>query len=262
VRMAHARPFVLIAATQRTGSTLLAEMLTDLEHAFVFREPRLFLGRVHLKAADLERLRAATGLDLAGAAVVDRDPADAARRFRDRVAGPLLERIEQVGIKEIRYRPDWPRVLEELRRLGDLRVVALARDPRDVYLSLAHLSRERRIRPPGPLRPDRMAADLDREFSIQREIIRATDALTVRYEDLATDPSVVARVRAYVESPVTGPGIIGELKPRNRAVHGRDVTALRMRRWTHEADADLLGDAHEATRRLGEYCDFWGYAQA
>lgn len=262
--MPHPRPFVIIAATQRTGSTLLAELLTDLPNAFVFREPRLFRGRLHLKPADVDRLRTSTRVDLTG--VVTRgdpsSPAEGASWFRDDVARPLLERVEQVGIKEIRYQPGWPRVLRELRRLGEPRVVALGRDPRDIYLSLAHLSRERPIHPAGPLRPGTMAADLEREFAVQREIIEATGALTVRYEDLATDPGVVPAVRDFVESPVSGPGIVGEFKPRNRAVHGSQITDLRVRRWTRETDADLLGDAHEAMRRLGEYCDFWGYSPA
>jgi hypothetical protein len=258
--MPDPRPFVIIAATRRTGSTLLAEALTELPHAFIFREPRLFRGRVDLKPADVERLRAATGVDLDGTDPRASDAPHAARRFSGEVAAPLLQRIGQLGIKEIGYGAQWRGVLSEIGAIGRLRVVALGRDPRDIYLSLAHRTRVRRIRVPGPFGPDSVAADMRAQFAVQRQIVEATGAMTVRYEDLCTDPAVLAAIRAHVESPVRGTGIVGEFKPRNREVHGHRITDLRVRRWTRETDAGLLGDAHAAMRQLDAYCDYWGYS--
>ena len=176
------------------------------------------------------------------------------------MAAPLLGRAEQIGIKEIRYDDEWRKVLRELRQVAPVRVVATGREPRDIYISLAHLSRQRCIRLPGPVR-ETVAADVRREFELQRKIIRATDALTVRYEDLCTDPRIVDAVHMHVRVPgLRGEASSAEFKERNRAVHGREITDRRVARWRSEADADLVADAHEVMRQLEDYCEFWGYS--
>lgn len=252
------RPFVLIAALPRTGSTLTAEALTELPRAFIFREPRILLGHVQLKPADLARLHGAGVDGLAGRD--DRTTAvDAARWFRERVAVPMASIVEQVGIKEIRYGAEWRAALDELAVTTPVRVVALGRDPRDIYLSLAERAKLRRIRLPGPFGPQAVADDLRTGFAEQRALIESTGALTVRYEDLCRDPSVLSEVRAFVDSPVTGDGAIGMFKQSNRAVHGHAITERRVQRWRAERDPALLAAAHETMDRLRDYCRFWDY---
>jgi hypothetical protein len=257
------RPFVLIAALGRTGSTLTAEALTELPRAFVFREPLLFLGRVRLQPADLERLAkaGAAGLADVGDGRTAVAPEEAARRFRERVALPLSGVVEQVGIKEIRYGPGWRAVLDELALAAPVRIVGLGRDPRDIYLSLAHRAKVRPIsRIPGPFGPQAVADNLRGDFVIQREVIEATGALRVRYEDLCRDPAVLRDLRAFVDSPVTGDGAIGMFKGDNRVVHGRVITERRVERWRTERDAGLVAAAHETMELLEDYCRFWGYS--
>ena len=255
------RPLVLIAALQRTGSTLVSELLTELPRTFVFREPRVFSGRVDLKADDLERLRAVPGAQLgmtAGRGPAA-DPVEAARWFGADVYRPLSRQLEQIGLKEIRYGTRWREVLELLGELAPLRVVALGRDPRDIYLSLAERARVRRVRLPGPFGPASVALDIEREFAAQRELIAATGALTVRYEDLCGDPRVRTEIRRFVDSPVTGAGAVGVFKHSNREVHGHRVTSRRVQRWRDEPDAGLRAGAAETLERLDGYCRFWGY---
>ena len=252
---------MLIAAVRRTGSTLLAELLTELPRAFVFREPKLFRGRVALKPDDLERLRTQAAVRLHAAPADQRreDPVQAALRFREQVIDPVARVVEQVGIKEIRYGKRWQDVLDVLADGRPLRVVALGRDPRDMYLSLAYRARERRVPLTGDFGPAAVAADIEREFRVQRELIQATGALAVRYEDLCSDPRVVPEIRRFVDSPLEGPGAIGTLKAEEHALHGGVVTDRRVERWRSEPDAGLLAQAEEVGRLLGGYRRFWGY---
>lgn len=249
---------VVIAAIRRTGSTLLSEALTQLPASFIFREPGLFTGGLGLKAADVELL-AANGLDLAAAA--ERRPrlADGrqvARRFRELVADPAGAVLGQVGIKEIRYGPAWA---ETLDGLGPVCVVALARDPRDIYLSLASVPPTFNMRLDGPFGPEAVARDIEREARRQHELIERTGALRVRYEDLCSDPGVLDRIRAFVGSPVSGTGHIGGFSVNNRAKHGAAVTSRRVALHRSEPDARRAADAAEVAARLGWYREAWGY---
>jgi hypothetical protein len=257
------RPLVLIAALQRTGSTLVSELLTELPRTFVFREPRVFSGRVDLKPPDLERLGAVPGAELGMTAARGpaADPVEAARWFGANVYRPLSRQLGQIGIKEIRYGACWREVLELLGELAPLRVVALGRDPRDIYLSIAERSRVRRMRLPGPFGPESVALDIEREFAAQRELIAATGALKVRYEDVCSDPGVREEIRRFVDSPVSGGGAVGVFKQSNREVHGHRVTTRRVQRWRNEPDASLRAGAAETRARLPEYCRYWGFRE-
>jgi hypothetical protein len=251
---------VLIAATRRTGSTLTAEALTELPRAFIFREPALFRGQNVVKDPDADLLKARLGLDISQAGSRERRiPAEAARRFLDDVAGPLRRVVEQVGIKEVRFGPRWREVLEELERAGPVRVVALGRDPRDQYLSLAYLRRGGTVHLRGDFGPPAVAADIAREHVFLREIVDATGAMRVRYEDLCADPGVIDAIRSFVDSPVRAGGDIGLFKDRNRVIHGREVTELRVARWQRESDRGLLAEAEETAALLADYRAFWGY---
>lgn len=258
------RPLVLIAALRRTGSTLVSELLTELPRTFVFREPRVFSGRVDLKPADLERLRgiADERLDTTAAKGAAADALEAARWFGADVYRPLSRQLEQIGLKEIRYGTHWREALEVLGELAPLRVVAVGRDPRGIYLSIAERSRVRKMRLPGPFGPESVALDIEREFAAQRELIAATGALKVRYEDVCSDPRVREEIRRFVDSPVTGGGAVGVFKQSNREVHGHRVTTRRVQRWRDEPDASLRAGAAETRARLPEYCRYWGFPES
>lgn len=250
---------VVIAGIRRTGTTLLSEALTQLPRAFVFREPGLFCGGLGLKAADVQRLLA-HGLDLRAVAA-DRRPRSTdggavARRFREQVLEPARAVLGQVGIKEIRYGPAFREVLAGL---GEVRVIAIARDPRDIYLSLAGRPLTFDMRLDGPFGPDAVARDIEREALRQRELVELSGALRVRYEDLCTQPAVLERIRAFVGSPVSGDAGIGGLSANNRALHGTVVTAQRVRRHEREPDGRRAAEADEVAAALGWYREEWGY---
>jgi hypothetical protein len=248
---------VLIAGLRSSGSTLLSEALTELPRAFVFREPKLFRGRVALKEDDVERLLA-LGIDLRDVAARDRrtSPVEAAKAFREEVLAPTAAVLDQVGFKEIRYGAGWSDVLAEL---GAVKVVVLARDPRDIYISLAYRRRYRRIAMAGEFAPDTVAADMLGEIAVQEQIASDTDCLRVRYEDLCSDPAVLPKIRDFVGSPVRESGQIGLFKEEFHGVHGKAMTALRVDRWRTESDVQLLAEANEVAQRLAEYCVTWDY---
>ena len=183
-----------------------------------------------------------------------------ARTFREQVLEPAAAVLGQVGLKEIRYGKDGA-VESALAELGDVKVIMLGRDPRDMYISLAHRRQGEIVRGlQGTFGPDAVIADVEREMRAQARLMDARDCLRVRYEDLCRDPAVIARVRQYVGSPVRGDGTVGLFKENNRRVHGTAMTVLRVERHRQEPDARLVAEATEVARRLGDYCERWGYA--
>lgn len=274
------RPFVYIAGLIRTGSTALSEALSQPPEAVIIREPRLGTNRIVLRDQDRAVL-ADLGLDADRALAVSRKlmgalraigkgghPSGgagtghasgyAARVFRDRIAGPLAGRVQQVGIKEVRH-DGWEHVVAAF---PDLCVVAIARDPRDVFLS----HRGRVLKKGNALpTPEAFADEIARQFVLQRALIDASDALAIRYEDLCRDPGVLDRVREFVQSPVTGSGTVGQftaqnaLRARESELHGGDLTDSRVGRWRRETDADALADAQRVFDLLRDYTTYWGY---
>ncbi|MEL6614939.1 MAG: sulfotransferase [Bacteroidota bacterium] len=274
------RPFVYIAGLIRTGSTALSEALHHPPEAVIIREPRLGTNRIVLRDADratltdlgLDADRALSRQSLlmgalraigkgghpSGGAGTGHASGYAARVFRDRLARPLAERVQQVGIKEVRH-DGWEHVIAAF---PDVRVVAIARDPRDMYLS----HRGRVLKKGNPLpTPEAFADEIARQFDLQRALIDATDSLTIRYEDLCQDPAVLDRVREHVQSPVTGSGTVGQftaqnaLRARESELHGADLTDSRVGRWRRETDADALAAAHRVHDRLGAFTTYWRY---
>lgn len=251
---------VFIAGLRSSGSTLLSELLTELPRSFVFREPALLRGRLILKDDDVERLLP-YGIDLRGVEQTRErgDSAVRARTFREQVLEPASAVLDQVGFKEIRYEGGGG-VDGALAALGNVKVIVLARDPRDMYISLAHRRKHESVRGlRGQFGPDAVVADVEPEIRAQARLLETHDCLPVRYEDLCRDPAVIARVRQHVGSPVQGDGAVGLFKENNRRVHGRAMTVLRVERHSEEPDGRLVEEATEVARRLGDYCERWGY---
>ena len=275
------RPFVYVAGLIRTGSTALSEALSAPDQAVILREPRLGTNRIVLREADRAEL-VRLGLDPdrqlagprrrmsvlravgkgghpSGGAGTGHWAGYAARVFRDRIARPLAGCVEQVGIKEVRH-DGWEHVVSAF---PDLACVAIGRDPRDVYLSHRHRVQKKGNDLPSP---EAFAAEILRQFGLQRALIEATGALAIRYEDLCRDPGVLDRVRAHVQSPVEGAGSVGQftsrqsLRQSEAALHGGDLTDQRVARWTRETDAEALAAAHAVFERLAAYSDYWGYS--
>lgn len=256
-----ARPLFLIAALRKTGSTVLSVALTDPPTAFVFREPRLLRGRLALKAKDVERF-AGYGVDLASLADAPRPSshAEAGGRFVQELLPRVSGAVEQVGIKEIRYSEGWRDALDAFP--ADMPIVAIGRDPRDLYVSLYRGSLVGELaRLPSPVTPESVAADLLSEWRHMRELVEERNALQITYEDLCTDPGVLGRIKAHVGSEVAEAPELGEFRPKANVVHGDRITDRRIERWRQEDDPQVVADARRLAELMDDYRRFWGYPE-
>jgi hypothetical protein len=257
------RPFVFIAGFPRSGSTAVAESLTEWPHAFVHSEPGLTQGKLHLYA--LERLTEPF------ASAVSAAMSEAKRILQDTPPGGLLLRaylnrvvpllpFDQVGIKEVAFRRFLHRSVLEER--PDARVLVTVRDPRDLWLSLEEMS-ERYKDPAWSYRglgPDEAAERIEAIFRQLRELVDM-GALVVRYEDLCSDPAVVSRVLEYVDSAARH-GSIGMVTRDRRDWeidrHRGALSSHSVGRW-QSADPEARGRAERFAERLGEYRERFGY---
>jgi len=256
------KPFIYIAALRRTGSTLLCEVLSAMPHGFVFNEPNLADGSFVVREREYQFFRE-QGVDLRAF----RDRRSGLRRpflfraFQRELLPRLLQVVEQVGVKEIFHR-NWRRYL---KAFPDMKVVLTARDPRDVYISLYNRYRRGVALWEGPFGPREVAESLLAEFEHQRAMEATLPVEKVRYEDLCSDQSSLARVRRFTESDVSELGEIGSVLSRDprrqqeHAVHGGRITGRQIARWRREEDMDLVRDAKECFERMGAYVEYWGY---
>lgn len=267
-------PFIYISALPRTGSTLLSEALSQLPYAFILHEPHLGRNHFALQLYDASRLEP-YGVDLQ-AFVRRRLPvAFLFRRlrhfgyrqdfflkaFKFRLLPALREHVKQIGVKEIRHM-GWRYYR---RHFPNMKVVMLGRDPRDIYLSYYRRWRAGNVAWRGPFTPETLTAFLNREFALQLALRRETECFKLRYEDLCTEETVIARVREFVKSPIPKLGEIGAFtglhaarRPEHRT-HGGKITSRRVLRWKKETDQGLLADAQRFFTLVPEYVEFWQY---
>ena len=259
------KPFIYIAALRRTGSTVLSEALSQLPYCFIFREPHLHRNRFVVKSEDDTRLDE-YGVNLnwfsRKCAIKAKFGGDTVRAFTRELVPRLLRNVQQVGIKDI-HPKIWRRFHEAF---PDMKVVLNARDPRDIFLSLHHRLANNKGRWEGELVPQRVADSLNEEFAHQRDIADTCDTITVRYEDLCTDPQQIERVKAFTGCAAPDVQSVGQFNASNRErqdeyeLHGNTITDKRVRRFEQEPDAELVAAARSMIQLMPEFCEFWGYA--
>lgn len=241
---------------------MLCEALTQLPHSLVFNEPNIALDQFVIRPHEA-RLLASQDIDLAH--FVKRW-SRLRRRFLFRgvqrsLFPRIAETIAQVGVKEI-FHANWQRIE---RAFTNLSIILIARDPRDIYLSLQERYLAGHAIWEGPFTPERVAANLNEEFSFQVEMQQRHDVLKIRYEDLCIDPSLFDQVLDFVDSDIESIGTLGSFleADHRRAgegkLHGGIVTDKRVARWRQVDDSPQLGGAHTVFALMPEYCDFWGY---
>lgn len=227
---------------------MLAELLSQPPASFVFREPRLPLGRLRLKPETADVL-SATSLDVESLSseMSALDPEAAIHRFRTVVveSSPL----DVVGVKEIRHEG-----VETVSRVfPDMRVVATLRDPRDIYLSMYHKRDRLRQRNVSWSDPHALAEDLQTEFAHITDLLGHHEHLVVRYEDLVNDPAVIHDVRTFAGVRIEGNGLLGRSSPFNRQRHGHEVGTSRSGVWTREPEGEGLENARIFQSLVPEY---------
>jgi len=214
------RPDVYIAALGRSGSTMLANLLTIPPHRWVMTEPRFANGStgtnaVHQAQAFGFQMRAGEWQQLSGESPTERIQ----RFFTPRLAG-----LERWGLKEVRHDLIEP----TYEFLSPHRVVVLVRNIRDAATSLVEKAER-----DGP---DRYGDDWLRTYltktpaALLNLVGRLADAeyRAIRYEDLVSDPLTRASLSDWLDWPLDGDPSrnLDTIFPRENevALHGPEVT--------------------------------------
>jgi Sulfotransferase family len=250
------RPFVYVASLRRTGSTMLANLLSDPPKAYVFREPRFGLAEIRTPRENA-KFFAPHGLDLIGTK----------RSLRKMERGAALARIaefveqcsahfEQIGIKEITH-TGW----EDVSRLfPEMRVVVTVRDPRDIYLSLYHRRKELLQRGKLWFETQTLLPYLREQTDAIFGLMARHSHLVARYEDVCADESWIARIREFVASPVTGTGMLRAGADRgDLAKHGTTIDSTRVGLFRRETDEIARHNAMYLFEELADFAERFGY---
>jgi len=256
-------PFIYIAALRRSGSTILSELLTDPPTSFIFREPNLGRRRFDAKPDDVELLRS-LGIDLP--AFITRwsgwRKRWMIRGFNKELMPQLAARFQQVGVKEI-FNEHW-RTYH--RQFPNMKIIVLARDPRDLYLSIRERRRKGVNAAHGDVTPEEVSDHLNKQFALQRQMLETCDCLPITYETLCADPTAFDKVKAFVQSPLAAAGRAGRFNENNpvrqgeAAIHSGAITTNRVARWQKEQDPTGVAEAHQAMALMPDYNKFWGYS--
>lgn len=268
-------PFIYISALMRTGSTMLSEALTQMPQSFIFLEPYWGLNSFSVGAPIHERLLL-HGINMRQFLRLRGTLAFLIRRLRPLGIGqdfmirevkrslfPQLRSIgmQQVGVKEIKHK-GWQNYV---RHFPDMKVVMLGRDPRDLYLSAYRKLQLGSTAWQGPVNPETVAENLSTFFSRQLRLRDNADHITVRYEDLCTDPAIMGKILSFCQSPLENVGDIGQflrsdpIRDREHQRHGATISDQSVYRWQGEQNQTLLEDAFQFARLMHEYTSFWGY---
>lgn len=249
------KPFLYICSLRRTGSTMLAELLSDLPACFVFREPRLVKGRLRAKK-ELIPLFDAVGIDIIGVkrAMRQLDRPAALAHFKAFVEGSAAK-VAQFGIKEI-YHSGFETISE---LFPDMKVIVTARDPRDIFLSLYHRRKKIEKRGKRWFDPDVLLEYLRAEFERQKAMIARHAHLKVRYEDFCSSPETLESIRVFAECESRGTGLLGKTYGYDFQKHSIAVDASRTELWKRETDEIALHNAAYVFEGMREYAEYWGY---
>ncbi len=249
------RPDVFIAALGRSGSTLLANLLTTPPGRWVMIEPRVADNTTGL---DLIQQAISFGLPVS----VDewsRHEGESHRERFHRVFGDRLRQLDRWGLKEVR--PDL--LLPSYRLLRPRKSIILVRDIRDAAVSLVEKTErdadprydETWIRRYLTSSPAAVLALLD---SIGRR-----DCRVVRYEELVVDARARSDLASWLDWPLDGDPKRHLAEIYNRAreaiLHAGVVTDRALRRRTLTTSPRAIEIANWAAVENVEFQRRFGY---
>jgi hypothetical protein len=193
-----------------------------------------------------------------------RDPDGMIRVFGNKILPQLSKLFSHIGVKEC-FHDSW----QLYRKLpNEVRFVVLARDPRDVMLSvLDYGSQVEWHRKMWADRGDEYVAFRHNAiWAQQREMIDEANAFPLRYEDLCQEPEMFAKLCRFCELPLDQPAVAGgwvEHYPwRHWEIekHGsNDIGTASVLRWKSETNSDHSRRAMRVGELMRDYCKYWGY---
>ena len=253
-------PFTYIAAMPRSGSTMVAGILSAPPISRFFSEIGLNRGMTH-GLDQLAKINPDFGRWLAPHEL---DPQGMIRVFQNKILPELFRLYSHIGVKEC-FHDNWELFLKLTTKV---RFIVLARDPRDVMLSvLDYGDRVPWHRQMWADRGDEYVALRFNEIWIQQlQMIDKAFALPLRYEDLCKKPETFTELCRFCELPLDKPSaaglLVGNYSWRRWEIekHGsKDIGTGSVDRWKSEIHSGHRQRALRVGELMKDYCKFWGY---
>ncbi len=253
---------MLVYGPLRSGTTLLADLLTVKGKSLVISEPDLHVPWHPRTVARLDRLYRDVGLTV-GEAPPERDGKKTyAEWFNDEIL-PQLERLDLWGMKMVDFH-DWRKLVE---RNPPRRMVLMTRDLRDTAISALDLIGRSWVAFPGgrQLRDEawvmtRLVHDVH-ELSAMAKLPH----LHLRYEDFTTDEECRERLRSYAGLKAFGKdrfNLDGEAERRvgwEKAKHKGGISAASVGRFAGEPEGPVRAMAERIWRLLPAFAARFGH---
>ena len=253
---------MLVYGPLRSGTTLLADLLTVKGRSLVISEPDLHVPWHPRTVARLDRLYRDVGL-VVGETPPEREGKKAyADWFTDEIL-PQLERLDLWGMKMVDFH-DWRKLVE---RHPPRRLVLMTRDLRDTAISALDLIGRSWVAFPGgrQLRDEawvmtRLAHDVH-ELAAMAKLPH----LHLRYEEFATDEETRERLRSYAGLAAFGEdrfNLEGENERRvgwEKAKHKGGISAASVGRFAREPEGPARAMAERIWRMLPAFAERFGH---
>jgi hypothetical protein len=195
-----------------------------------------------------------------------KDPVGMIRVFGRKILPQLYERFSHIGIKEC-FHDNWQLYLKLKNRV---RFVVLARDPRDVMLSVLDYGNQVEWhRKNWSDRGDEyIAFRFNEVWAQQREMIEQTGAFALRYEDLCQSSEFFKKLCRFCDLPLDKPAAAGGLVENypwrlwETEKHGsNEISMASVFRWRFETPSERTQRAMRVGGMMRDYCKFWGYEE-
>lgn len=251
---------VAVMGLMRSGTTLVADLMTLRGKSLVFSEPNLHGRWSAGPPAQLHRLAADFGLAVAPPPT-EPPKASPARihHYFDRAILPALQDLDFWGVKYVDL-VGWESLFD---RYKPAKLVLCVRDLREVALSAIELVERMRLAFAGRQHMRDEAWVFARLCYSVHELmsLRRHPHFVLRYEDLVSDPATRQRLADYVGLPELGAerlNLLAESERRNKwelTKHGGGaaITANALGRFEREPAGPAKAMAERLWRLLGEY---------
>lgn len=254
---------VAIMGPMRSGTTLVADLLTVRGRSLVFSEPNL-LGQWHPQTPRLiHRLATEFGLE------VPEPPAEGPKRIFEYFDGAVLPELQGLDFWGVKYVDlyGWRQLFQRYR---PKKLVLCVRDLREVALSAIELVERMKLGFLGGAHMRDEAWVFARLAFTAHELmaLRCLPHFAVRYEDLVEDPKARQRLADYVGLDELGNDRLNLMIERDSRQkwesrkHGEGVTNKALGRFEREPTGPAKALAERAWRLLGEYSVAFDYEVA
>ena len=230
---------VFIASHGRSGSTLLADLLTTPPHRLVLVEPRVAVLGSHVREQFVRAGLPTPGGEEAWDTRLNQSEDEAGERLAA-LFGPGLDRLERWGVKEVA--PFW--FLPSIRVFRPRKIVLLARNLAQASASLFVKNRAaagtKQWRTEDWML-DRFCEAIEGLEGIARQTPEGR-CRWVTYEDLVTSPDARDELSRWLGWPLDGtPGTRLDLYGRDNENerHGARITERSLSRYTPGEDAEI-----------------------